>query len=294
MVPRNISFLIFNVVTAALFYGPARESIDFSLKSEIYSYIILIPLISGYFIYVRRKRIFSEPDYSYRVGILVTLAGIVLYFIAMKHGVRLVQNDRLALLSFSGVIFWIGGFMLFYGAKSFRAAAFPLLFLFFLAPIPNAVTEKFISLLQIGSAEAAHLFFTITGAPLLREGFTFHLPGLSIVVAEQCSGIRSSVALVITSVIAGELFLHSGWKRLILVLSVFPVTIFKNGLRIVTLSLLGLYVDPRILDSQAHRSGGIPFFVVALLLLAPVLWALIKSEKSKKGGMENRNNGMME
>ena len=53
----------------------------------------------------------------------------------------------------------------------------------------------------------------------------------------------------------------------------------EGRLRIVTLTLLGAYVDPRILDSQAHRSGGIPFFVVGLVLLAPVLYALIRSEK---------------
>lgn len=54
---------------------------------------------------------------------------------------------------------------------------------------------------------------------------------------------------------------------------------FKNGCRIVTLTLLGAYVDPRILSSQLHRAGGIPFFGLALLLLVPVLWLLIKSEK---------------
>jgi exosortase/archaeosortase family protein len=71
-------------------------------------------------------------------------------------------------------------------------------------------------------------------------------------------------------------------KKLILVLSIFPITVFKNGLRITTLSLLGAYYDPRILDSQLHRSGGIPFFFIALALLAPVLWYLMKKEKAHK------------
>ncbi|MBU1208025.1 MAG: archaeosortase/exosortase family protein [Proteobacteria bacterium] len=62
-------------------------------------------------------------------------------------------------------------------------------------------------------------------------------------------------------------------------LSIFPITVVKNGLRIVTLTLLGNYVDVRILGSELHKSGGIPFFIVALVLLAPVLWALRKSEK---------------
>jgi len=101
-------------------------------------------------------------------------------------------------------------------------------------------------------------------------------------VAEQCSGIRSSIALIITSVLAGYLFLKSGWSRLILVLSFFPITVFKNGMRIVTLSLLASYVDMRfITGSWLHKSGGIPFFAMGLALMAPVLWVLMKTEERK-------------
>jgi exosortase/archaeosortase family protein len=105
-------------------------------------------------------------------------------------------------------------------------------------------------------------------------------------VAEQCSGIRSSVCLVITSVLAGYLFLKKGWSKVVLVLSVFPITVFKNALRIVTLSLLAAYVDPGFIGrSWLHTSGGIPFFVVGLMLLGPVLWGLRKAEKA--GGQKS-------
>jgi hypothetical protein len=47
---------------------------------------------------------------------------------------------------------------------------------------------------------------------------------------------------------------------------------------------LGTYVDPRILQSSLHREGGIPFFIVALILMAPILFFLRKSEKIKVKG----------
>jgi uncharacterized membrane protein len=53
-------------------------------------------------------------------------------------------------------------------------------------------------------------------------------------------------------------------------------------MRIVTLSLLGIYIDQRILYGELHKSGGIPFFIVALAMLAPVLWFLRKSEKRER------------
>jgi len=190
-------------------------------------------------------------------------------------------------MTFSAVTFWIGGFILFYGKRAFRSGLFPVLFLFFLVPIPTLLVERIIIFLQIGSTEVTNILFGLTGVPFNREGFVFHLAGMSIVVAKECSGIRSSIALFITGVIAGQLFLHKARNRWILLLSAIPITIFKNGLRIVTLTLLGVYVDPRILGSQLHRSGGIPFFVVALLLMAPILIWLIREERKASGSKLN-------
>jgi exosortase/archaeosortase family protein len=112
---------------------------------------------------------------------------------------------------------------------------------------------------------------------------------MSVEVAPQCSGIRSGLALFITALLAGYLFLNSWWRRVILVICVFPITMFKNGIRITTLTLLGTYVDPRILQSSLHREGGIPFFILALLLMAPILYWLRKSENRGKGiGASNK------
>lgn len=78
--------------------------------------------------------------------------------------------------------------------------------------------------------------------------------------------------------LAAYFALTSPWRRAILILSVLPVTIFKNALRIITLTLLGVYVDERILHSVLHRMGGIPFFVLALLIFGCVLWFLRRSD----------------
>jgi len=63
-------------------------------------------------------------------------------------------------------------------------------------------------------------------------------------------------------------------------LLVFPITVFKNGIRIITLSSLAIYVDERfITQGFLHRSGGFIFFIPALLLLGTVIWYFRKSEK---------------
>ena len=81
--------------------------------------------------------------------------------------------------------------------------------------------------------------------------------------------------------VAGYLFLTTGWRRIILFLCVFPITVFKNSLRIVTLTLLASEVDQTwITNSWLHKSGGQPFFILALIILAPMLLFLRRTEKN--------------
>lgn len=276
---RNIFFIGFTVLTIILFLGPLRMIFSRSFHDELYSHMILIPVVSAYFLYQKRKKIALEMEWAAKPGILLTAASILIYAGGLRQELSLSPHDLLAWKMGAAVLFWMGGFFSVYGFRAFRAALFPLLFLFFMVPIPERILEAVIAVLQVGSAEVTSVFFKITGIPVLREGFTFHLPGISIEVAKQCSGIRSSLALFITSLLAGHLFLKKGRNKVLLALSTLPITIMKNGLRIVMLSILGAYVDERILGSELHRSGGIPFFVLALLMLAPVLWLLKKSEK---------------
>jgi len=127
---------------------------------------------------------------------------------------------------------------------------------------------------------ATQVLFKLSGMPFLKEGPVFHLPGITIEIAKQCSGIRSSLGLFVTAIIVGHLFLQSDWRKLILLLFVFPITVLKNGIRIMTLSLLAVYVDEKfITESFLHRSGGFLFYLPALLLLGIVLWWLRKAEQ---------------
>ena len=247
---RNLAFLVCGVVAIFMFYEPLKELTKFSFHSMFYSHIWLIPLVSAFFMFTERKAIFSDLKYSYRGGISLLIIGTILYLLGRKLHVQLNQNDYSSLMTFAGIIFLNGALLLCYGAQAFKAALFPLLFLIFMVPIPVFLMDRIIHVLLIGSAAATDLLFKITGTPYIREGFTFHLPGISIEIANVCSGIRSSLALFITMVIAGHLFLQTGWKKVVLILAVFPITMFKNGIRIVTISLLATYVDERFLTQS--------------------------------------------
>jgi exosortase len=135
-----------------------------------------------------------------------------------------------------------------------------------------------IYLLQCGSTSVAYFLFRALGVPVLRQGFLLTVPGITIEVAKECSGVRSSVVLFITCLLAARLFLRTPWKRILLISLAIPLAILKNGIRIVTLTLLSIYVNPSFLTGRLHHQGGFVFFLFALAMLAPVLKLLEKSE----------------
>jgi len=275
---RNIVFLLFTAVAMIVAYTPIRALYS-SNKSEYYSHIALIPLVSIYLIYIKRKEIFAQVNYLFVVGIPVLLLGIALFLGGILWGAPLDNNNYASLIAFSIFIFMNGAFILLYGMQAYRTALFPLLFLIFIVPIPTALMDNIIYFLQVGSTELTNLLFLASGVPYIRDGFVFHLPNVSVQVAQQCSGIRSSMAIFIVAILAGYMFLKSYWKIIFLVICAVLIAMLKNGIRIVTLSLLGNYVDPRILSSSLHKEGGTPFFILGLLLLAPILFFLRRSEK---------------
>jgi exosortase len=169
--------------------------------------------------------------------------------------------------------------MLFYGLPAVRQLMFPLLFLFLIVPIPQLIVDKSVTALQVGSSHATFVLFRWGGVPVLRSGFVLILPALDIEVAKQCSGIRSSLVLVISSFVLGHLYLRSHWGKVLLVLTSVPISIAKNAVRIFTLSMLGMHIDPGFLYGRLHRNGGIVFFVMALAALVGFVRAIQKAEK---------------
>jgi exosortase len=276
---RHGIFLTLVAAGVVLYGGPLTELAALSSGSELHQHIPLIPLVSGYFLLMSRREISLAMVWSPKWGAAVTAAGGLFCLLVGIFGSGLIRNDYLSAMMLGLVIWTAGSFVLAYGVKALKAGLFPMLFLAFIIPVPGFILGPSVTFLQVASAGAAELVLRISGVPFLREGMIFSLPGIDVEVAEQCSGIRSSLALVITAIIAGKLFLQNGSAKVALVLAVLPVTIFKNGLRIVTLSLLASYVDPVFITGHwLHRSGGIPFFMVGLILLAPVLWILRRVE----------------
>lgn len=264
-----------------LFAFPLKELIGMSLQSDLYSYIPLIFATSCYLLASGRKEIFDDPAWSFGYGTFVLILSLAAGIAGLKYAALLGANDWLCVMAFSFWLFLMGTFILFLGTRTFTKAIFPLALLLFTIPLPAFLLDKIVGFLQAASSTMTGLIFNALGFFPLQEGFSFKFPEVTIEVAKQCSGIHSSVALVIMSLLCGRLFLRSSLNRILLVVFAVLIAIFKNGVRIVALTLGAIYVDPRILSSALHKSGGIPIFIFAFALLSIVVLVMRKLEKRK-------------
>jgi exosortase len=276
-----IGFLALCLVPVAFAWGLMQSVLALALQNDTFTYIPLIPVVSAYLIYTERKTIFFSPSYGWMIGGPLIVLGAACLAVARFNFFEMRPINQISLLMLAFVFIWAGAFAIFFGSRSLRAASFPLLFLLFAIPIPEPTLSQIILLLQQGSASATAAIFQMFNVPFVRQDLVFELPGVAIRIAEECSGIRSSLALLITTVLASHFFLRSGWRKLVLCILVVPIVILKNGLRIATLSTLAIYVNPGFLYGRLHHQGGVVFFLIALLPMAFVLLLLQKSENKK-------------
>ena len=251
------------------------------IGTDLHSHIVIIPFISIYLIYLRRKEL--PADYVFSAGwtLILLVVGLIALFAAgglVKTDPPISHNDYLSLIALSFVcLVSVGGF-LFMGRKWMTAVAFPFAFLIFMVPLPDGMVDWLETASKLASTEVAALLFSITGTPVLRDGTIFQLPGIIIQVAQECSGIRSSWVLFITSLLASYLFLKSPWRRVVLVSLVIPLGILRNGFRILVIGLLCVHIGPQMIDSIIHHRGGPLFFALSLIPLYLLLWWLRRGE----------------
>ena len=279
----NKNFVIAIAVLAALFGVPLWRLCHFAAGNDLYSYILLIPFVSLYLAWLERKKL---PP----VGLPAVKTGGVFFALGIGCLLWLWQArpehpvDAMALSALALVFFVTCAGCTFLGGARMRSLVFPFALLIFMVPFPHALRDGIESFLQHGSAEVADWMFQISGLAYFREGLFFKLPGITLQVAPECSGIHSTVVLLITSLVAGQMLLRRPRNRALLALFVLPLALLRNAFRIFVIGQLCVRIGPEMIDSPIHHRGGPLFFALSLVPFFALLYFLKKSELKKKLG----------
>ena len=274
------------VASVVLFWGPLRELAALALANDPYSYILLIPAISAFVLYMERRNACAGVGANHgsiraAAGptIALVVSGVLAELLATR-AVKLPEEYDLSIRVLTVVLTWAAIFAVCYGAQILKAASFPFLLLLLVVPIPSRLMDKIVTSLQWGAADATYALFHLAGVPVFRTGVNFELPVIGIEVAKECSSIHSACALFITSLLVGHLFLRSLRAKVCLALLAIPIAMFTNAVRIVTLWFLATKVDMGFLYGNLHHNGGILFSLVSLSILIGCLYLLRTLERA--------------
>jgi exosortase len=249
------------------------------MKDERYTHILLILPVSVVLI----ARQWRESLRNARLN--VAYAGLLLLSLFLASWARWgdfgLESDVSLAINITGLaLWWIGSFLTCFGVQSFRPLAFPFIFLFWLVPLPESFLARIIEWLQHGSAVIAQVLLSAAGTPASRNGILLYLPGLTLEVAPECSSIRSSMMLVVTTMLLAQILLRSPWRKAVVIAISIPLSLAKNGLRIFTIGMLAVHVDPNYMNGRLHHHGGVIFFAVAIAATFALLWVLRRSEQA--------------
>ncbi len=181
------------------------------------------------------------------------------------------------LLSSISLVFAIVGLsLLLLGSERTRILWFPLIFLFFMIPIPLVMVEGLRILLRIVTSIFSHQLLELVGIPIYREGTTLFITRGQIQVADACSGFSTLMAMMLTGSLYAYICTSLWWERTLIMVISIPLAIMANIARTVFLTLLVLRFDFQILNTQAHPASGVLAFILAFSMLALVHWSIIK------------------
>jgi exosortase len=274
----HLAFSLLCAVSLAFWWRPLIATFVLAANDNEYTHIFLIIPISATLIFLEWSGLRVEPKPSVRVGSALLLLAVLIGALGRWPAFSSSRELQLSPSMMAVVTWWVGAFVLCFGSRAARLLAFPLCFLYWLVPIPEFALGMMVSLLQHGSAWAARILFSAAGVPVTQDGVLLSIPQLTIEVAKECSSIRSSLMLVVTSMVLAHLFLRSTGRKILVVLVAIPLSIARNGFRIFTLSMLGMHVDPGFLFGSLHQKGGILFFVLALAVILLLVWLLRQTE----------------
>jgi exosortase len=277
-----LRFALLSLVSTAFLWRPIAATYSLALHSDEYTHIILIVPISIALIFSEWNWVKSKAASANSMPFGVSMFASGWLLVALNHlALHAAPDVNLAVDTLALVILWISGFIMCFGSSAAHSLLFPLFFLFWIVPMPSLLLVTIVRWLQHGSAVAAWLLFSMAGVPALRDGVLVSIPGLTVEVAKECSSIRSSLMLLVTTIVLAHVLLKESWRKILVVLLAIPLSVAKNGLRIFTLGMLATRVDRSFLTGRLHHEGGILFLILALLVIGIVLVILRRGERGR-------------
>jgi EpsI family protein len=242
-----------------------------------YSYAWMIPFVIVFLVWQKRDKFFAEPVENAWWGIVPLVLGIALFALGELGGEYYTMY-----LSAWAVL--VGVLWLQMGRRRMKVLVFPVFLVLTTFPLPAFLYNKASVQLQMISSRIGAAILQAIGIVVHREGNVIDIGVTQLQVIEACSGLRYVFPLLVLGILVAYFFRASTWKRVFLVLSTIPLTIFWNSMRIALTGVLWLRWGKVAGEGFFHDFSGFVIFLVSLVALLGEMRVLGKIGGSGRHG----------
>jgi exosortase len=224
------------------------------------SHGILVPLVSLCLIWQRKENLKTVKISNSNWGAVILMISMGLYLLSYAGAVAVVSRAMIVSSLIGLVIFTLG-------KDIFSMLVFPLLFLFFMVPVPDSILGLVSLPLQLFATKVSTFFLQMFSIPAYREGNMLYFAQTQLEIAEACSGIRSIMSFGMLSFIFAYMMDKIWWKKIVLVLSTIPLALFANIFRVTGTGTLAHFYGDRVARGFLHEFSGLAVFAFGFVLL---------------------------
>ena len=270
---KNIIFYYFRIlVYTTLFfclYFSAFKVLVSQWERDDFSYCYLIPFIVFYLLWEKKENFRKQMVSPSWIGILPLLLSILFYWFGELGGEYYV-------IFISSWLLLIAICLLNFGIKKTITILFPLCFILTMFPLPALINNRITLYLKILSTKIGVVMIQIYGMSAYREGNVIDLGFTQLQVVDACSGLRYLYPMIVLSLLVSYFYQAQLWKKIILIVSSVPLTIFSNSLRIALTGILSEKFGSAAVEGFFHDFEGWLIFMFTLFSLLLEMWILKK------------------
>jgi len=230
------------------------------MKESYYSHGILVPFISAFLVYLKRKRLAAARIEPSALGYLILIPALAATVLAIVSGTGSAPG-----LTFPVVLAAVS--MILMGRVMTRELALPIGYLYFMCVLPGFILVQASFRIQMLSTMLGTAILNVLGLHAERLGAMITLPNIEVMVGAPCSGFRLLISLFAFSVLFAYVKEGPWWGKAVLIGLTLPLSVLLNGIRVTMIAIVGEYMGSEAMHSF-HDYSGYLMLVLAFVLLS--------------------------
>ena len=247
----------------ALLYGPAYLELSTTVwATDEQGHGPIILALACWLLFNQRHTLAALPTKPVPwLGWPVLVFALALYALGRSQ-------DIIMFAMGSQILLLVALLLLFHSARGLRLVWFPLFFLIFMVPLPEALVAAVTAPLKSAvSAVASNLLYDL-GYPVGRSGVMMTVGPYQLLVADACAGLNSMFTLEALGMLYMNLMRYTSPARNItLAILLIPTAFAANIVRVMILVLVTYHFGDEAGQGFVHGFAGMVLFMVALGLM---------------------------